>query len=203
MVKAQDEPGRRTRLSAARQAEILGAAVELLEEVGYENLTMAAVAKRARCSTATIYRQWQGKPGLVMAALRSYSSIAQPADKDTGTLSGDLAAIMDDLGHVAESEMALLAALAHASMKDPMLAETMRDQLSAPAGSPLDRAIDRAVARGEITVDELTRRYCHHVFLSIPLARHLVEGSFPDSAYLKGFVETILLPVLAPGGGLR
>ena len=188
---------RHSRLSPRREKEILAATIGLLEEVGYESLAMPAVAKRAKCSTATIYRQWQGKPGLVMAALRSHSQMGEPADLDTGTLRGDLLATMEQIADVAESEMTLLAALAHASMRDEALSESMRDELSTPAGSPLDRAIDRAVARGEISVDAAGRRYCHHVFLSIPLAKHLAEGTFPDREYLAGFVDTILLPVLS------
>ncbi|MCC9204127.1 TetR/AcrR family transcriptional regulator [Arthrobacter sp. zg-Y769] len=191
------ERPRHSRLSPHREAEILAETLGLLEEVGYEGLAMPAVAKRSKCSTATIYRQWHGKPGLVMAALRSHSQLGEPADVDTGTLRGDLLAVMEQIAHVAESEMTLLAALAHASMRDEALAETMREQLSAPAGSPLDRAIDRAVERREISVDATVRRYCHHAFLSMPLAKHLAEGTFPDREYLAGFVDTILLPVLS------
>ena len=191
------ERARHSRLSPAREKEILDAALGLLEEVGYEALAMPAVAKRAKCSTATIYRQWQGKPGLVMAALRSHSQMGEPTDVDSGTLRGDLVAIVEQIARVAESEMTLLAALAHASMRDDALAETMREQLSAPADSPLDQAIDRAVARGEISADASVRRYCHHVFLSIPLAKHLVEGTFPDREYFVGFVDTILVPALS------
>lgn len=197
MLNDSAERARHSRLSPRREAVILAATLVLLEEVGYQGLAMPAVAKRAKCSTATIYRQWQGKPGLVMAALRSHSKTGEPADVDTGTLRGDLIATMDQIADVAESEMKLLAALAHASMHDEALSQTMRAELSNPAGSPLDRAIDRAVARGEISVDATVRRYCHHVFLSIPLAKHLVEGTFPDREYLAGFVDTILLPVLA------
>ncbi|MBP3035394.1 TetR/AcrR family transcriptional regulator [Arthrobacter sp. zg-ZUI100] len=196
-MNSPGERPRHSRLSPHREAEILAETLGLLEEVGYEGLAMPAVAKRARCSTATIYRQWHGKPGLVMAALRSHSQLAEPSDLDTGTLRGDLVAVMEQIAHVAESEMTLLAALAHASMRDEALAETMREQLSAPAGSPLDRAIDRAVARREISVDASVRRYCHHVFLSIPLAKHLAEGTFPDREYLVGFVDTVLVPVLS------
>ena len=186
---------RRTRLSADREAEILTATLALLEEVGYQGLTMPAVAGRARCSTATIYRQWQGKSGLVIAALKSHRA-GPPPGPDTGSLRGDLIAMISDIPNIAESELALMAALAHASLRDESLADAMRVDLSGPARSPLDHAIDRAVERGEIRPTADVRRYAHHVLLSISMARHLIEGKRPDLEYLVGFVDTVLLPVL-------
>ena len=52
-----------------RQAAICEAVFELLGEVGYDRMSMDAVAARARASKATIYRAWPNKPDLVMEAL--------------------------------------------------------------------------------------------------------------------------------------
>jgi AcrR family transcriptional regulator len=188
-------PARRSRLTTARESEILKATLELLEEVGYQGLTMPAVASRARCSTATIYRQWQGKSGLVIAALGAHRK-GPPPGPDTGSLRGDLVAMISELPNFAESEVALMAGLAHASLRDENLADAMRVELSGPANTPLDQAIDRAVARGESRPTEEVRRYAHHVMLSIAMARHLIEGKRPDLDYLVGFVDCVLLPVL-------
>lgn len=190
-----DTPVRRSRLTTARENEILKATLELLEEVGYQGLTMPAVASRARCSTATIYRQWQGKSGLVIAALRAHRS-GPPPGPDTGSLRGDLVAMIGGLPNFAESEVALMAAVAHASLSDENLADAMRVELSGAANTPLDHAIDRAVARGESRPTAEVRRYAHHVLLSIAMARHLIEGKRPDLEYLVGFVDCVLLPVL-------
>jgi AcrR family transcriptional regulator len=189
---------RRSRLTAAREREILKATIELLEDVGYQGLTMPAVAGRARCSTATIYRQWNGKSGLVIAALQVHRT-GPPPGPDTGSLRGDLIAMISDLPNVGESELALMAAIMHASLSDESLAEAMRVELSGPAKSPLDHAIDRSVDRGEIHPTPEVRRYAHHVLLSIAMARHLVEGKRPDLDYLVGFVDAVLLPVLETG----
>ncbi|GHF05344.1 TetR/AcrR family transcriptional regulator [Pseudolysinimonas yzui] len=194
-AKPDATAARRTRLTTARESEILKATLELLEEVGYQGLTMPAVASRARCSTATIYRQWQGKSGLVIAALEAHRS-GPPPGPDTGTLRGDLVAMISDVPNIAESELALMAALAHASLRDESLAEAMRIELSGAAKSPLDHAIDRAVARGDINPTDEVRRYAHHILLSIAMARHLIEGQRPDLEYLTRFVDCVLLPVL-------
>ena len=43
---------------AARERAILGAVIDVISDVGYEALTMDAVAARAGASKATIYRRW-------------------------------------------------------------------------------------------------------------------------------------------------
>ena len=48
---------------AVRETAILRATLELLAESGYDQLTIDAVAERARCSKATIYRRWGARPG--------------------------------------------------------------------------------------------------------------------------------------------
>ena len=42
---------------------------QVLAEVGYDLLTMDAVAARAKASKATLYRRWKSKPELVVAAV--------------------------------------------------------------------------------------------------------------------------------------
>ncbi len=46
------------RRAQAREDAILLAAMSLLGEVGYDRMTIDAVAERARASKATIYRRW-------------------------------------------------------------------------------------------------------------------------------------------------
>jgi len=49
-------------------ASILRAAAELLVEIGYSNLTMAAVAERAGTTKTALYRRWSSKAELVHEA---------------------------------------------------------------------------------------------------------------------------------------
>ena len=53
---------------------ILAAVIELLGELGYEGMTMDAVAARAHASKTTIYTRWPGKPQLVRAAVDGYAA---------------------------------------------------------------------------------------------------------------------------------
>jgi AcrR family transcriptional regulator len=72
---------------------VLRAAAELVVEVGYADLTVAAIADRAGTSKPAIYRRWPSKAHLLHEA-------AFPADDDrlalpdTGSLAGDLAEML-------------------------------------------------------------------------------------------------------------
>ena len=59
----------RPRVEGVREAEILEATLQVLVDVGYDRLTMDAVALRARASKATLYRRWNSKLRLVIDAL--------------------------------------------------------------------------------------------------------------------------------------
>ena len=59
----------RPRIEGDREREILEATLDVLADVGYDRLTMDAVATRARASKATLYRRWNTKVGLVIDAL--------------------------------------------------------------------------------------------------------------------------------------
>ena len=60
----------------------------MLAEVGYDRLTMDAVATRAKASKATLYRRWTNKASLVIDALMPHKG--DPPVPDTGILRGDL-----------------------------------------------------------------------------------------------------------------
>src|SRR3954451_6638713 len=86
----------RPRVEGEREDEILDATVRLLMDVGYDRLTMDAVAAAARASKATLYRRWETKASLVLEAVLAQKG---PADDlpDTGSLRGDL--IASHCGH--------------------------------------------------------------------------------------------------------
>jgi AcrR family transcriptional regulator len=66
-----DEPApkRGRTLSADRSDVILGSVLELLGEVGYDQIRMQDVAERAHVGLSTIYRRWPTKQDVVRAAL--------------------------------------------------------------------------------------------------------------------------------------
>src|SRR5438309_4073393 len=65
------EGGRRRgrRLSEERSDHILGTVLDVLHDVGYDQLRMQDVADRACVGLSTIYRRWPTKQDVVRAAL--------------------------------------------------------------------------------------------------------------------------------------
>ncbi|GAB2870244.1 TetR/AcrR family transcriptional regulator [Streptomyces mayteni] len=189
---------RRPRMSPGRELELLTTAVEVLREVGYDALTMDAVAARARCSKATLYRQWQGKPRMVAAALYA----TRPVDAgaiDTGTLRGDLLAFAGTLADQAEKDTPLIAGLAHATLADPALARALRETLIEPEREHLTSFVHRAVERGELPDRSSAAAFLPQLLFAALLTRPLFEGTYADADYLVGFIDNAVLPALRNG----
>ena len=83
------DPSAGTSPWSPREAELLAVTLQLLQEHGYDGLTVDAVANTARASKATVYRRWPSKAELVLAAFtEGVRLVAVPPN--TGTLRGDL-----------------------------------------------------------------------------------------------------------------
>jgi len=64
-----EQPRRGRRLSEERTEHILGTVLDVLHDVGYDQLRMQDVAERACVGLSTIYRRWPTKQDLVRASL--------------------------------------------------------------------------------------------------------------------------------------
>lgn len=73
---------------------ILRAAWEELAEKDYVHLTMESVAMRAGTNKAVLYRRWDNKSDLVMAALRRHLPKITNEVPNTGSLRGDVYAFL-------------------------------------------------------------------------------------------------------------
>ncbi|MGV9850585.1 TetR/AcrR family transcriptional regulator [Streptomyces endocoffeicus] len=186
---------RRSRLSPERERELYEAVVELLGEVGYDGLTMDAVAARTRSSKATLYRQWKGKPHLVATALRHTKPVLLQG-VDTGSLRGDLREIARCSETAHERDAALMRGLAHASHDNPDLHQALRELLIFPEIDALHALLRRAVDRGEVTPDRPALNYVVHMMCGAFITRPLVEGKQPDQTYLLEYIDAVILPAL-------
>ena len=91
----------RPRVEGDREQEILDAALEVLADVGYDRLTMDAVAQRAKASKATLYRRWNSKATLVVDALGRMK--APPVLIDSGDLRTDLVTAFCGMGGLTDA----------------------------------------------------------------------------------------------------
>jgi AcrR family transcriptional regulator len=188
---------RRSRLSPEREVELYNATIELLREVGYEAMTMDAVAARAHSSKATLYRQWQGKPRLVIAALKHHKPITI-VGIDTGSLRDDLYEIARRHGAVtvADHDTALMAGVAHAIRNDAELGVAVREALVEPEVEAVTRMVNRAVARGELTGNAPAARLVPHVLSGAIFFRKMIDNKPADEAFIRDVIDSVVLPAL-------
>src|SRR5262249_15121552 len=117
-----------------RECELLAVTLELLQEHGYDRLSLDAVATTARASKATLYRRWPTKAELVLAAfVEGTRHVA--VDPDTGTLRGDLLKLGEQIAaHVrthASTIRAVLVETSRSTELDAMMQEQFLDQRKA------------------------------------------------------------------------
>lgn len=187
---------RRSRITPEREAELYAAVLDLLREVGYDALTMDAVAARTRSSKATLYRQWGGKAELVVRAMR-HSKPGGIADVDTGSLRGDLRALVareDDCGM--EQNSALMRALAMAVHTNPDLRQAFKELLVEPEMMEFKRVLGRAVERGEIRPDNPALDYIVHMLVGAFATRALIDDLPPTQQFLRSYIDAVVLPAL-------
>ncbi|MEN3586441.1 MULTISPECIES: TetR/AcrR family transcriptional regulator [unclassified Streptomyces] len=193
---AETATARRSRLTPEREAELYGAVLDLLREVGYDALTMDAVAARTRSSKATLYRQWGGKAELVVKAIRQ-SKPVEIDEVDTGSLRGDLHALTardDDC--TMERNSALMRGVAMALHQNPDLRQAFREQLVEPETRAFRGLLQRAIDRGELRAD------CPALDFLVPMlaggfaTRTLLDDQPPTRAFLHSYIDAVVLPAL-------
>jgi AcrR family transcriptional regulator len=177
-----------------REAELLAVTLELLQEHGYDRLTLDAVATTARASKATLYRRWPTKAELVMAAfVEGTRQVA--VDPDTGTLRGDLLRLGEQIcAHVSTHAGTIRAVLVEVSRSpelDAMLQEQFLDQRKALMSHVLARAVDR----GEIEASAITEDLWD-VLPGYLIYRTVLTGRAPSSRAMQDLVDNVLIPSL-------
>lgn len=198
-VRGRTAPRRRP--DERREREILAATLELLATVGYERMSMDAVAATARVGKATLYRRWASKPDLVVDAMRQlfaeHVSLA-----DTGDLRSDLLAAARgarDLlaGKMGDAVRGVLGELRH----NADLHEAMRHAYAGAPRSDLGAVLARAAARGDIPATADVEMIAE-TGVSLLAARLLVSRQPVEDADLVRLVDHVLLPAAhAPPSG--
>jgi AcrR family transcriptional regulator len=188
----------RPRVEGAREQEILGATLEVLSDVGYDRLTMDAVATRAKASKATLYRRWDGKVSLVIDALLSAKST--PKAPDTGNLRDDLIQSFCGMGGLTDQRsVATFASVITAISRDRDFAEAFREKVIGPKSELSHSLFVRARERGEIPED-VDIDLLAPALAGIVLHRLYVMGEVPSEALITRVIDQIILPAAT---GLR
>lgn len=180
---------------SGRDAAICAATLQLLAEVGYDRMSMDAVAARAKASKATIYRRWPGKRELVLEALhRRHEPAGEPPD--TGSLREDLLGAFAAMARADGSQDAeLMAGVLRAMRAAPEIGSCLRDQVFDSKRRVIQTIVDRAVARGELAAGARAD-LAHEVAGALWVQRVLVVGGPADDAFIAHVVDDVILPLL-------
>jgi AcrR family transcriptional regulator len=182
----------RPRSEKARRA-ILQAAAELLLDRGLSAVSMDAVAERAGVSKATIYRWWPTKETLALDALFNEWAAATPATRDTGTLRGDLLALLRPWARMAASRPygRVIAGLITEAQTDPGFAAEYQTRFVEPRRGQAREVFRRAIERGEVPAD--TKIEVALDLLYGPLYHRLLHGHAPLSdRFVRQVVDNVV-----------
>jgi AcrR family transcriptional regulator len=177
-----------------REAELLAVTLELLQEHGYDRLTVDAVAMTARASKATIYRRWPTKAELVLAAfVEGTRQVA--VDPDTGTLRDDLLQLGESIcAHVsthASTIRAVLVEVSRSAELDAIMQEQFLDQRKAL----MTHVLEQAVNRGEIDASAITEDLWD-VLPGYLIYRSVLTGRPSSRRTIQDLVDNLLMPGL-------
>jgi AcrR family transcriptional regulator len=196
-VTEQAQRTRQRRRGEELEAALLQAAWDELVEAGFARLTMESVAARARTGVAVLYRRWPCKDDLVLAAIQHYNATHPVEIPDTGSLRGDMIALLGGLGSGRVAFAAVVSAAFSGLLASSGLTPAeVRERLisgQAPLSTDVYR---RAHERGEIDLDRIPR-----VVLRMPfdLMRHdmlMTYKPIPDERILE-IVDDLFLPLVA------
>jgi AcrR family transcriptional regulator len=185
----------RPRVEGEREDEILDATVELLIELGYDRLTMDAVAREAHASKATLYRRWETKASLVVEALARAKASPHPVEHDTGHLRSDLIATFCGNEGMSGNATQVMGAVLTALRSDPEFAAEFREKFIAPKIALSNAIYERAQARGEIRKD-IDVEIIAPALAGILMHRAFVMGIPPDDATIERVVDNVILPAV-------
>lgn len=133
-------------------AAILGATADLLVEIGYSNLTMAAVAERAGTTKTALYRRWSSKAELVHEA--AFPTAPTALGMPEGDIATDIRAMIAAAGAVFSSPVvrAALPGVIADMAADPELSDRVMSRFTGLFEVVRDRLV-HAVERGEVHPD--------------------------------------------------
>jgi AcrR family transcriptional regulator len=198
MAEGTDSDSKQTRRRGSDLEDaLLDAAWEQLTAEGYEHFTFDTVAARARTSKPVLYRRWKTREDLLRAtARRRGAAAARPEVPDTGSLRGDLLALLTLANTETNPMFALVSSMLgnYYNRTGPTPAE-LRGEFLAQRGSAVADVVNRAVERGEADAGRLTPRI---IDLPFDLFRHEIMMTLqpvPDHV-LRQIVDDIFLPLV-------
>jgi AcrR family transcriptional regulator len=147
----KSSPGR-PRSVQAHQA-IIQATLDQLAEVGYQGMSIEAIAARAGVGKTTIYRRYRSKEELIADAIKSLRE--EVPIPNTGSLWGDLDILIENAAKVTLSSLVrqTIALIISTASNSPQFAFVYWAEYMKPRHQAFSVVLERAKARNEIQAD--------------------------------------------------
>jgi len=139
--------------SAQSHQAMLQATLELLAEVGFERMSLDAIALRAGVGKTTIYRRYKSKEELVADAIESLrEEIIIP---DTGNFWGDIEALIQSAAQITLSPLGrqTVAMIISSATSNPQFAQVYWTKYLQPRKQAFAIVCERAKTRNEVHTD--------------------------------------------------
>jgi AcrR family transcriptional regulator len=182
-----------------REAELLAVTLRLLQEHGYDRLTVDAVASAARASKATVYRRWPSKAELVLAAfIEGVRQVAVPPD--TGTLRGDLLRLGELVCQEVDQHASTIRAVLVEVSRNPALNDVMQHQFIDQRKALIRHVLQQAVGRGEIAEAAITDELWD-LLPGYLIFRSIIPSRPPTRRTVQVLVDDVIIPGLTRSSG--
>ncbi|KAA1431971.1 TetR/AcrR family transcriptional regulator [Mycolicibacter arupensis] len=185
------------RLDRSRDPVILDAALAVVSENGYDAASMNDIAARAGVGKAAIYRRWSSKAALITDALLYWRpDLLTREVPDTGSLVGDLDALIEQIGRADQDPVPndLVLRVALEAVHEPGLAAAVDDLVLVKGKGLVAKILAQAAARGEIDAQRDWSMIAD-VVLAMGLLQ-VVRGQTLDTAFVRNVIDALVLPAL-------
>jgi AcrR family transcriptional regulator len=178
-----------------RETELLAVTLQLLQEHGYDRLTVDAVAAKAQASKATVYRRWPSKAQLVLAAfIEGIRQVAVPPD--TGTLRDDLLVLGEMVCRQGQQHSSTIRAVLFEVSRNPALNDVMQHEFIDQRKALIGHVLQQAVDRGEITQDAINDELWD-LLPGYLIFRSIIQTRPPTEQTVQALVDEVIIPSLA------
>jgi AcrR family transcriptional regulator len=181
-----------------RETELLEVTLQLLQEHGYDRLTLDAVAAHARASKATVYRRWPSKAELVLAAfIEGVRQVAVPPE--TGTLRGDLLHLGNVISQQSYDQAGIIRAVLVEVSRHQALYDALQHQFLDQRKALIQGVMRDAVLRGEIDAAAISDELWD-LLPGYLIFRAIMPNRPPTEHTVEALVDEVIIPSLTRHG---